>query len=35
MNQFHYNCIKRKYNANLLFTGTDSLVTEIEKRKCL
>ena len=28
---FHYKYIKRKHNSNLLFTGTDSLVYEIEK----
>ena len=30
MFDFHYNYIKRKYNAKLVFTGTDSLVYEIE-----
>ena len=30
MFDFHYNYIKRKYNAKLAFTGTDSLVYEIE-----
>ena len=30
MFDFHYNHIKRKYNAKLVFTGTDSLVYEIE-----
>ena len=30
MHEFHYNYIKRKYNDNLLFTDTDSLVNEIE-----
>ena len=30
MYEFHHNCIKRKYDANLLFTDTDSLVYEIE-----
>ena len=30
MYEFHYKYIKRKYNANLLFTDTDSFVYEIE-----
>ena len=30
MFDFHYNYIKRKYNAKLVFTGTGSLVYEIE-----
>ena len=29
MYEFHYECIKRKFDAKLLFTGTDSLVNEI------
>ena len=29
MYDFHYNYIKIKYDANLLFTGTDSIVYEI------
>ena len=32
MYEFHYKCIKRKYDANLLFTGTNSLVYEIETK---
>ena len=28
MHEFHYKYIKRKYNAKLLFTDTDSLVYE-------
>ena len=27
---FHYKWIKRKFNANLLFTDTDNVVYEIE-----
>ena len=30
MYEFHYNYIKRQFNANLLFKDTDSLVYEIE-----
>ena len=30
MYEFHYKCIKSKFDAKLLFTGTDSLVYEIE-----
>ena len=30
MYEFHYKYIKSKYNANLLFTDTNSLVYEIE-----
>ena len=30
MHEFHYNYIKRKFGANLLFTDTNSLVYEIE-----
>ena len=31
MYDFHYNYIKRIYNAKLLFTDTENLVDEIEK----
>ena len=30
MDEFHYKCIKSKFDANLLFTDTDSLVYEIK-----
>ena len=30
MYNFHYNFIKKKFNAELLFTETDSLVYEIK-----
>ena len=30
MYEFHYKYIKRKFNANLLFTDADSLVYKIE-----
>ena len=30
MNKLHYKYIKSKYNANLLFTDTDSLVFGIK-----
>ena len=30
MRDFHYNFIKKKFNAELLFTDTDSLIFEIK-----
>ena len=30
MHNFHYNCIKKNFNAELLFTDTDSLAYEIK-----
>ena len=30
MYEFHYKCIKRKYNSKLLFTGKGNLVYEVE-----
>ena len=30
IHEFHYNYIKKQYNANLLFKNTDSSVYEIE-----
>ena len=32
MYDFHYNFIKKKYDANLLFTDTDSLTYEIKSK---
>ena len=32
MYDFRYNCIKKKFNAELLFTDTDSLSYEIESK---
>ena len=32
MCDLHYNYIKRNYNAKLLFTDTENLVYEIEKK---
>ena len=32
MYEFHYKYIKRKYDAQLLFTDKDSLVYEIETK---
>ena len=30
MHDFHYNCIKKNFNAELLCTDTDSLTYEIK-----
>ena len=30
MYEFYFKCIKRKYDAKLLFTDTDTLVYEIK-----
>ena len=30
MYEFHYDCIKSKYNSRLLFTETDSLMYEVK-----
>ena len=35
MYEFHYKYIKSKFNANLLFTDTDSLVYEIKTEDIL
>ena len=35
MYDFHYNFIKKNFDADLLFTDTDSLAYEIKIRKCL
>ena len=35
MYDFHYNFIKKNFDAELLFTDTDSLADEIKIRKCL
>ena len=32
MNDFHYNFIKKKFDAELLFTATDSLTCEIKSK---
>ena len=32
MNEFHYRYIKRKFSADLLFTGTGSLVYKIKTK---
>ena len=33
MYDFHYNFIKKNFNAELLFTDTDSLINEIKSEK--
>ena len=35
MYDFHYNFIKKNFDANILFTDTDSLNYEIEMWRCL
>ena len=35
MYDFHYNFIKKNFDAELLFTDIDSLTYEIKSKKCL